>query len=171
LGGGVAGKTKKELVLIAGERPQMRKASRKSWNKEKEGVFLSALAETCNVTRACEAAGVGVTSVYRRKKENAAFRAAWLAHISIAYQQLELVLLERAFNGTEKIVPARAGEARTMREYSNQLGVALLKMHREAAMDAEFELPPDEMEEVRERLIRKLQRLKERDAGGHAEEA
>lgn len=158
----------KELVLIAGERPQRRKASAKSWSKEKEGVFLSVLAETCNVTRACEAAGVGVTSVYRRKKENAAFGAAWLAHMSIAYQQLELVLLERAFNGTEKLVNVRAGEARTMREYSNQLGVTLLKMHRDSAVEAEFELPPDEIEEVRERLIRKLQRLKQRDASGHA---
>ena len=164
-------KSGKELVLVSGERPQMRIASAKSWNKEKEMAFLSVLAETCNVTRACEAAGLGVTSVYRRKKENAGFRAAWLGAISIAYQQLELVMLERAFNGTEKPVSARAGETRTMREYSNQLGIALLKMHRDSAMEAEFELPPDEMEEVRERLIRKLQRLKERDAGGHAEEA
>lgn len=166
LGGGVAGKAKKkDLVLVAGQRPQMRKAAAKSWSKEKEAIFLSVLAETCNVTRACEAAGVGVTSVYRRKKENAAFRAAWLAHMSIAYQQLELVLLERAFNGTEKPVSVRAGETRTMREYSNQLGLQLLKLHRDTAADAEFELPPDEIEEVRERLIRKLERMKARDDG------
>ena len=152
-----------KLVLIAGERPQLRKSSAKNWSKTKEEAFLSVLAETCNVTRACEAAGVGVTSVYRRKKENAAFRTAWLAAISIAYQQLELVLLERAFNGTEKLVKVRAGEALTMREYSNQLGVALLKMHRDTATDAEFELPAEEIEEVRERLIRKLQRMKQRD--------
>jgi hypothetical protein len=153
-----------ELVLVAGEQPQMRKRSGKSWSKAKEEVFLATLAETCNVTRACEAAGAGVTTVYRQKKENAAFRAQWLAALSVAYQQLELVLLERAFNGTEKLVTTRAGTAATMREYSNQLGLALLKMHRETAVEAEFELPPDEMEELRERLVRKLQRLKERDA-------
>jgi len=152
------------LVLIAGDQPQLRKATSKSWNKDKEEVFLAVLAETCNVTRACEAAGVGVTSAYRRKKENAAFRAAWLVAISVAYQQLELVLLERAFNGTEKVVPVRAGAPTVMREYSSSLGVALLKMHRDAAQDAEFELPADEIEEVRERLVRKLQRLRERDA-------
>ena len=152
------------LVLIAGEQPQLRKASGKSWSKAKEETFLSTLAETCNVTRACEAAGVGVTTVYRQKKENAAFRAQWLAALSVAYQQLELILLERAFNGTEKVVMTRAGTAATMREYSNSLGLALLKMHRDSASDAEFELPPDEMEELRERLVRKLQRLKERDA-------
>jgi len=150
-------------VLIAGEQPQMRQPSAKSWSKRKEEMFLSVLAETCNVTRACAAAGVGVTSVYRRKKENAAFRAAWLAAISIAYQQLELVLLERAFVGTERPV-TRAGAATVMREYSNQLGIALLKMHRDSAAEAEFELPAEEIEEVRERLVRKLVRLKERDA-------
>jgi len=152
------------LVLIAGKRPQMRKATARSWTKAKEEAFLSVLAETCNVTRACAAANVSVTHVYRRKKENAAFRSAWLAAVSIAYQQLELVLLERAFNGTERMLSVRAGETRTLREYSNQLGMALLKLHRDTATDAEFEFPPDEIEEMRERLIRKLERVKQRDA-------
>lgn len=158
-------------MLVGGEQPQMRRASTKSWSKPKEKIFLSVLAETCNVTRACEAAGVGVTSVYRRKKNNAGFRAAWLAAVSVAYQQLELVLLERAFNGTEKPVNVRAGEPRVMREYSNQLGIALLKMHRDTAADAEFELPPEEIEEVRERLIRKLERMEQRDAGDDGQTA
>lgn len=160
--GGGAGK---ELVLVAGDRPQMRQATGKSWSQAKEKAFLSVLAETCNVTRACEAAGVGVTSAYRRKKENAAFRAAWLAAVSMAYQQLELVLLERAFVGTEKTVAVRGGEPQVMREYSDRLALSLIKMHRDTATDAEFELPADEVEEVRERLIRKLQRMKQRDAG------
>ena len=110
----------RKLVLIGGKRPQLRTPNRRNWTKEE--VFLGVLAETCNVARACKTARVGVTSAYRRKKENAAFRAAWLGAIAIAYQQLELVLLERAFNGTEKVVPDRAGETQTMREYSNQLG-------------------------------------------------
>jgi hypothetical protein len=161
----------RKLVLIGGKKPQLRKATKKNWTKAKEEIFLSVLAETCNVTRACKAAGVGVTSAYRRKKENAAFRAGWLAAIAIAYQRLELVLLERAFNGIEKVVNVRAGEATTMREYSNSLGIALLKMHRETAADAEYEFGQDEIEEVRERLIRKLQRMKQRDAGADEPQA
>jgi hypothetical protein len=155
----------KSLVLVAGSRPQMRKATSKSWTGKKEKVFLSVLAETCNVTRACAAADVGVTSAYRRKKSNAGFRAAWLAAISVAYQQLELILLERAFVGTEKIVSVRGGEPQAMREYSNTLGLTLLKLHRDSATDAEFEASPEEIEEVRERLVRKLQRMKDRNAG------
>jgi hypothetical protein len=149
-------------VLVAGEKPQMRKPTDKSWNKDKEDIFLTVLAETCNVTRACEAAGVGVTSAYRRKKENAAFRAAWLAAISVAYQQLELVLLERAFVGTEKLVAVRGGEPQTMREYSNTLGLTLLRMHRDTAAAADTEFQPDQIDELRERLFKKLQRLKQR---------
>jgi hypothetical protein len=163
----LAGKKRKPkapaLVLIAGAKPQMRKRHANNWTTAKEKTFLRTLAETCNITRACAAADVGMTSVYRRRKENAHFRAACLTAIAIAYQQLELILLERAFNGHEKLIRLRGGETRTMHEYSDRLALSLLKMHRESAADAEFELPPDEIEEVRDRLIRKLQRMKKRD--------
>ena len=168
-GAAAAGGGARALQLIGGERPQMRKASGKSWNKDKEETFLSVLLETCNVTRACAAAGVGVTSAYRRRNENAGFRSAWGAVIAVAYRQLEMVLLERAYLGVEKVGLTKAGVPVVMREYSNQLGIALLKMHRDSAADAEFELPGDEIEEVRARLVRKLQRLRRRDESGDGE--
>lgn len=153
----------RELVLVAGDKPQMRGAGATNWNKDKEDCFLTVLAETCNVTRACEAAEVSVSSAYRRKKDNAVFRAGWLAAISIAYQRLELVLLERAFVGTEKLVSVRGGEPQVMREYSNQLGLALLKMHRDTAAAADVEFAPDQVAELKQRLIARLRRLKLRD--------
>jgi hypothetical protein len=164
----MAGKKRKkpgrsgELVLVGGGKPQMRERSAKSWGKKKEQLFLSVLAETCNVTRACEQAGVSVSAVYRRRREDAAFRAAWLAAISIAYQQLELVLLERAFVGTDKLVSVRGGEPQIMREYSNTLGLGLLRMHRDSAAAADTEFQPEQIEELRERLFSKLQRLRKR---------
>ena len=159
----------RKLTLIGGRKPQLRRATKHSWTKAKKELFLSVLAETCNVTRACAAADVSVTHVYRKKKSDAAFRANWLAAISTAYTRLELVLLERAFDGVEKLISVRGGEPRVMREYSNQLGMALLKMHRDSASEAEFEPDAQDIEEVRDRLIRKLQRLKERDAGRQEE--
>jgi hypothetical protein len=156
---------KSKTVLIGGNKPQRRKGTRKNWTKAKEKIFLTTLAETCNVTRACAAAGVGLTSAYRRRKGNAEFRDEWRSAISIGYQQLELELLERAFKGVEKVVRISAREFKTIREYSNQLGVALLRMHRETAAEAEFDPPEEEIEEVRERLIRKLQRIRQRNAG------
>lgn len=157
---GVAGRSK--LTLVSGKTPQLRKSSAKNWTKAKEREFLSVLAETCNVTRACDAAKVSVTHAYRMRQSNAAFRAAWRDAIGSAYHRLELVLLDRAFNGTEKVVQRRDGSEERMREYSNQLGLTLLKMHRDTAVEMAAEAVPQDSEEMRERLVGKLLRLKKR---------
>jgi phage terminase small subunit len=154
------------LVLVGGKKPQMREASKSSWTNAKEAEFLAVLADTCNVTQAAAEAGVSSSAAYKRRKENAAFRAAWLEAISVAYQRLELVLLERAFNGTEKLVKRRDGSEERMLEYSNQLGLTLLKMHRDTAVEASIEMAPDQIEELRERLFNKFKRLKQRDQSG-----
>jgi len=154
----------RELVLVGGKKPQMRKPRKQAWTKAKQAEFLSVLAETCNVTRACEQAGVSLTHAYRTRKADAAFRAGWLEAIAVAYQRLELVLLDRAFNGTEKMVKRKDGSEERMLEYSNQLGLALLKMHRDTAIEAGTEFQPDQIEELRERILKKMQRLKARVA-------
>ena len=152
----------RNLKLVGGKKPQMRKPQPRAWTREKEAQFLTVLGETCNVTRAAQEAGVSTSSAYRRKKEHAAFRAGWLEAVSIAYQRLELVLLDRAFNGTEKVVKRRDGSDERMVEYSNQLGLSLLKMHRDTAIEAAPENEPQDAEEMRERIIAKLKRLKQR---------
>ena len=152
------------LVLVGGKKPQMRKASGQSWSNVKQGEFLSVLAETCNVTRACEAAGISVTHAYRKRKADAAFRAGWLEAVGVAYQRLELVLLDRAFDGVEKRITRRDGSEERIVEYSNQLAMSLLKMHRDTAVEAGNEMPADDLDEVRKRLIAKLERLKKRKA-------
>ena len=162
---------KKELTLVAARKPQLRKKAKRDWSKAKAAKFLRVLGETCNVSEACRRSRVPMTVAYRRRKMDAAYRADWTETIGTAYQQLELVLLERAFNGTEKLVTRRDGSIERMREYSNQLGLALLKMHRDTAIDASSELPPDEVDEIRERLVRKLQRLKRRDEEQEARRA
>jgi hypothetical protein len=122
---------KSKLVLAGGMKPQLREPSERNWTKAKEREFLSALAETCNVTRAAGQAQISLAHAYRKRKSDAAFRAGWLEAIGMAYQRLELVLLDRAFNGTEKVVTRRDGSEERMLEYSNQLGLTLLKMHRD----------------------------------------
>lgn len=152
----------RKLVLIDGKKPQLRKASVRDWSKAKAREFLSVLAETCNVSEACRRSQVPMTVAYRRRKSDAAFRAGWLEAIGTAYQRLELVLLDRAFNGMEKVIKRRDGSEERMLEYSNQLGLTLLKMHRDTAAEANHELPPEDIEEMRERLVKKLLRLKKR---------
>ena len=155
-------KDKSALVLVGGARPHKRQSKPRDWTIAKEMTFLSVLAETCNVTRAASEAGISGSAAYRRRKENAAFRAGWLEAISLAYQRLELMLLDRAFNGTEKVVKRRDGSEERMLEYSNQLGLTLLKMHRDTAVEANSEMAPDQIEELRERLFNKFKRLKQR---------
>ena len=156
-------RAKTKLVLVPGKAPQMRKASKRSWNKRKADHFLLVVAETCNVSEACRRSGLPMTVAYRRRKSDAAFRAGWVESIGIAYQRLEAVLLDRFFNGTEKVITRRDGSEERMREYPNHLGLQLLKMHRETAMEADFDMPEEDADEIRQRLVRKLQRLKSRD--------
>ena len=152
----------KGLVVVGGKKPQMRKASGQSWSKEKQAEFLTVLAETCNVTRACEQAAVSSAHAYRKRKIDAGFRAGWMEAIGVAYQRLELVLLDRAFNAVEKVVTRRDGSEERMVEYSTPLALSLLKMHRDTAVEANAEVAEDDVNEIRRRLIGKLERLKKR---------
>jgi hypothetical protein len=66
---------KSKPVLIGGKKPLLREPSERNWTNAKEREFLSALAETCNVTRAAEQAEVSLAHAYRKRKADAAFRA------------------------------------------------------------------------------------------------
>jgi hypothetical protein len=154
---------KKELTLVAAKKPQLKKRAKRDWSKAKAARFLTVLANSCNVSEACRRSGVPMTVAYRRRKMDAAFRAEWIEAIGEGYQKLEGVLLDRAFNGTEKVITRRDGSEERMLEYPNQLGLQLLKMHRETAIEADAEYPAEDIAEIRERLVRKLQRMKKRD--------
>jgi len=80
------------------------------------------------------------------------------------------VLLERAFVGTEKVISRRDGSEERMTEYSNQLGLTLLKMHRDTAIEAAPESEPEIIDEIRERLFDKLERLRKREEARGAPE-
>lgn len=109
---------------------------------------------------------MSVSTIDRKRKSDAAFRAGFLAAIANAYERLELVMLERFFNGTEKVIIRKDGSEERMREYSNQLGLSLLKMHRDKAAEANEEMPPEEVEELRERVLKKMLRLQKRLQSG-----
>ena len=162
---------KKEMTLVAAQKPQLKKQAERDWSKEKASAFLTVLGETCNVSEACRRSGVPMTVVYRRRKMDAGFRAQWIETLGNAYRRLELVLLERAFDGTERVVTKGDGSERRMREYPNNMALRLLQMHRETAMEAEYESPTEEVDEIRERLVRKLQRLKKRNEEQEAQGA
>ena len=65
-------------------------------------------------------------------------------------------------NGTVKRVPSGSGEKR-IREYPNQLAMALLKRHGETAATIDDMISEEEAEEIRERILLKLAKKRARD--------
>lgn len=141
----------------------MRQASHQSITPEQVETFFAELADTCNVKRATRTAGISKAWVYERRTRDAEFRRRWAAAVREGYARLELILLERAIKGTPKLVRTYAGNDRVMREYSTALAVALLRRHAETADSDACEPTGDELREVRERILEKLERLRERD--------
>lgn len=152
-------------VLTGGKAPKVRKA-RVVWTKAKKAAFLAALAESCNVRLALRRVRMKRTSLYDERRRCAAFRAGWAEAIREGYARLELELLDRAMNGTVKTVVRSDGRSETVKEYPNAVALSLLRMHRDKAESAEREYDPEEIEEVRERILKKLEVVrKRRDAG------
>jgi hypothetical protein len=149
-------------MLVSGKKPQMRRAAKRNWNSAKEQAYVEALAETCNFTAAAAAAGVSISGARERRKRNARFRASCREAIGFAYERLELAMLDRSLNGSDKIVIRKDGSEERIREYPNAVALTLLRLHRETATEAMNEPDPGDIEEVRERLLKKLQRLRKR---------
>jgi hypothetical protein len=151
-----------ELVLVGRNKAQLREASPQSITDEQIETFFSELADTCNVVRSAKAAGFSANWAYRKRKMDAGFRAGWARAVAEGYAKLELVLLDRAMNGTVKRVPSSGSEKR-IREYPNQLAMALLKRHSDMAGSIDNMLSEEEAEEVRERILAKLAKKREQD--------
>jgi len=154
---------KRELTLVGGSERKLRKRAVRDWSVGKAKAFLGALAETCNVSEACRTSGVPMTVAYRQRKLDAGFRASWIEAVGTAYSRLELILLERAFSGVERIIRHKDGSESRMREYSDALGLKLLQMHQATATEANSQVLPEDVDEIRKRLVSKLQRLKKRN--------
>lgn len=92
--------------------------------------FLSELAKSCNVSRAAEVAGVGRQTAYDHRGMFEDFSAAWDDAIEQATDALEFEARRRAMEGTEKPIVSQGEIIATVREYSDQLMMALLKAHR-----------------------------------------
>jgi hypothetical protein len=151
--------------------PQLRKESARAWTVAKRGAFLSELAATCNVRASADAAGMSVSAVYGLRMRDARFRAQWREALREGYAKLELMLIDRAMNGSVKTVTRAGGAVDKTHEYPNGLAFQLLKMHREEAQVADSEHDPDEIEEVRRRIARKLDALRRRIEAEQADEA
>ena len=162
---------KRVLAIQGGEHPRVMRKPATRWTCKGEAAFFETLAETCNVALAAEAAGVRPQRAYDRRKSDARFRRRWGEALSVGYARLELMLLDRALNGTEKIARDKCGNETRIREYSNQTAIALLKLHRDTAAEYDAEQDLDDLAETRQRIAAKLKKLAEREATGRDEPA
>lgn len=62
-------------------------------------LFLAKLRESCNVTASCEAAGIGRSTAYQWREEEAEFAAQWAEAEEAAADALEQVAWDRAKSG------------------------------------------------------------------------
>jgi hypothetical protein len=146
--------------LAGGKVPRVVSARANAFDRTKQERFLAELAATCNITLAAKRAKVSTSTVDRHRKSNAAFRAGWAEAIRQAYRNLELMMLERAMNGTVKTVTKADGSVDRTHEYPNAIALTLLRLHKDAAVEAEAEVDEEDADEIRARLARRIDRLR-----------
>jgi len=97
---------------------------------EKAGVFLRALADYGNVSRAAEASGVSRQYWYRLRAEDEAFSRAWDKALAIGVEALEDEAKRRAYEGWEEPVWHKGTMCGAVRKFSDTLLIVLLKAHK-----------------------------------------
>ena len=145
-------------------KPPREKSAREKSAREKsvklrrdlQARFLDALAESSNVLGSARAAGVAEATIYDWRAADEGFRALWDRALDSGYARLEMELLRRALEGTEKDVYYAGEKTGTVRDYDNRLAITLLKAHhdriaairaaREAAAAAEADAAKAERE-------------------------
>jgi hypothetical protein len=96
---------------------------------EKLTAFCAALAESCNVGKACAAIDVARVTAYKWRAEVDGFRGAWDEALEIGVSALEDEAHRRAFEGVDKPLMHQGLVATVVREYSDTLAIFLLKAH------------------------------------------
>jgi hypothetical protein len=105
--------------------------------RERQELFLKALADTGIVSAAVEMAGTSRTRVYELRKRDPAFAAGWEEAEERAADALEAEAWRRAVVGVQeplvsggKVVRDDDGQPIAIRRYSDALMIALLKARR-----------------------------------------
>lgn len=163
----------RELVVLGEYRgkPQQRTGRRSDWSQAKRDKFIEVLADSCNVSLAARAIKRSISNVYKQRTQNADFRAAWDQALAIGYARLEMMMLERALHGVKKIIVLKSGETKVMREYPDRIALSLLRLHRENVAATDDGVDDDDYQEACQRIITRLERLRERDEEEDAERA
>lgn len=124
--------------------------------------FLAALSETSNVSGAARRAGVDTSTVYKARREDAAFNRQWQVALAEGYDNLEMDLLHRL-----RIGQLEDGKAQARRKYDNAIALRLLTAHREAVGRQRGVRANEDEEAIIRSLNDKLEKMRERQAATH----
>ena len=92
--------------------------------------FLDVLRESCNVSEAARAAGIGRRTAYEWRDADEEFATAWAEAEQEAIDKLEREAWRRAVEGVDKPVVHQGVITGTYKEYSDKMLEILLKGHR-----------------------------------------
>jgi len=114
--------------------------------------FLEALAESSNVTKSAEAAGVPKGKAYRTRINEPEFARRWMDALYEGYEHLEMEVLRRL----------RAGDFQTENGDKYDFGavIRLLTMHRENAAKAKAAKRNISATEIRSSIDRKVEEIR-----------
>lgn len=138
-------------------------AGQSRWSKRAEEAFLTELTVSGNVRRAAAAAGFSTAAVYKRRLKDRHFVAAWDAAVETGKVRVQAYLIEAA---TRTFDPDALpiGDEREMDRVSISEAINIAKLKgAPASREQEEEYDEDHLKGVRERILYKLQRLRERD--------
>ena len=122
-------------------------------NNRKFDAFLASLAESSNVTRSAEEAGLTTSVVYRKRRHDPAFARQWLAALYEGYLHLEIDVLRRLREGDMQ------GENGDKYDFAN--AIRLLSAHRENAARASAQQRNVTAAAVRASIDRKVEEIRE----------
>lgn len=135
------------------------KRAKFAWDEEKTATFLDTLAATCNVSAAARAIGVqDVALVYKRRRRDAEFVAAWGDALALGYQMLETQLVGHALAGGADADPLDGGACAAV---NVELALKLLKEHRDRPGKPKGGRPPSYAapEDTNQAILAKLDQL------------
>lgn len=158
--------TETDMPARRADRTVVRPGKNNRWNEQRRQIFLTALAESANVSHSAGQAGMSLSSAYLLKKRNPAFALKWLEALEVGFCEVELSLLRQSLKGTERIETMVEGEAgkvkyvKTTRSYPFSTAIQLLLAHRDEvqayrmARDGIGEAGREETEEEVEARVR-----------------
>lgn len=96
---------------------------------EKLTAFCAALAETCQVRKACDAVGISRQTAYKWREDMPDFAEAWDRAMKVGVSALEDEAHRRAFEGYDEPVFHQGAVCGAIRKASDTLAIFLLKAH------------------------------------------